>query len=128
MLWLERFAASRAIAYGLVTEVVDEGTALDGALEGASGMSQLPPLAVRAIKQASEVAAESSRAAGLLIEQLAYAALAQTNDADEAALAFVEKRDPGYGSMRVGRITADTPGIGTPVDRDHRPGHVAGGI
>ena len=96
MLWLDRFPAQRALEFGLVTEVVDEGRSLAAALEGAARMVALPPLAVRAIKRASDVAAESSRAAGLVLEQLAYAALAQTHDADEAALAFVEKRDPRF--------------------------------
>jgi len=96
MLWLERFPARQALDYGLVTQVVDEGLGLTTALEGATRMALLPQLAVRAIKQASDVAAESSRAASLVIEQLAYASLAQTKDADEAAVAFVEKRDPRF--------------------------------
>ena len=96
MLWLDQFPARQAFAYGLVTEIVDEGAALDVALAGAARLSRLPALAVRAVKQASDVAVESSRAANLLIERLAYAMLAQTKDADEAALAFVEKRAPRF--------------------------------
>ena len=74
--------------------LVADGTSFEIAMTGAQRLAALPPLAVRTIKQASEAAADSSRAASLLIEQLGYAALAQTADADEAALAFEEKREP----------------------------------
>ena len=43
-----------------------------------SGSPALPPLAVSLTKQAIDAAAESPREAGLLIERLAYALLAQT--------------------------------------------------
>lgn len=88
MLWHERFGVEQASALGLVTEVVTEGEALAAAIAGAERMAKLPAQAVRTIKQASEAAAESPRAASLLIEQLSYAALAQTAEADAAARAF----------------------------------------
>jgi enoyl-CoA hydratase/carnithine racemase len=96
MLWRDRFPAETALSDGLVTEVVSAGSAVDVAIDGAQRMAALPRLAVRVTKQGAELAAESSRAASLLIEQLAYAALAQTADADEAALAFEEKRSPRF--------------------------------
>jgi len=96
MLWHDRMRAEQVHSLGLVTELVEDGLALEVALAGAERMAALPTLAVRAIKAASDAAAESSRAASLLIEQLAYAALAQTKDADEAALAFTEKRTPRF--------------------------------
>jgi enoyl-CoA hydratase/carnithine racemase len=92
MLWHERLSAEQAHSLGLVSEVVDGGNALSTALAGAERVADLPPLAVRIIKQGSEAAAESSRAASLLVEQLSYAALAQTEEADAAAAAF-ENRD-----------------------------------
>lgn len=95
MLWRERFSAEQAAEFGLVTEVVESG-ALPHAIDGAQRVAALPPLAVRAIKAASDVASDASRGANLLIEQLAYAALAQTADANEAALAFEEKREPRF--------------------------------
>jgi enoyl-CoA hydratase/carnithine racemase len=92
MLVRERFSAAEALALGLVTEVVDDGRALPRALELAERLAALPRLAVSVTKQAAEAAAESSREAALLIERLAYGMLAQTDEADEAAAAFVEKR------------------------------------
>jgi hypothetical protein len=39
---------------------------------------------------------EASREAAILVERLAYGLLAQTEDADEAARAFLEKREPRF--------------------------------
>jgi enoyl-CoA hydratase/carnithine racemase len=59
-------------------------------------LSKLPPLAVEVAKRAADAVADSSREASLLIERLAYAALAQTEDHAEATSAFEGKRDPGF--------------------------------
>jgi enoyl-CoA hydratase/carnithine racemase len=94
MLVRERFSAADARAWGLVTEVVEDGEGLPRALELAGRLAGLPALAASVTKQAVEAAAESSRETALLIERLAYGMLAQTPEADEAAAAFVEKRAP----------------------------------
>jgi enoyl-CoA hydratase/carnithine racemase len=60
---------------GLLTEVTAAGAALDRAVELAVALAAQPPLAVAWAKRAIDAAAESSTAAALLIEQLAYAAL-----------------------------------------------------
>jgi enoyl-CoA hydratase/carnithine racemase len=85
----DRVDAPEALRLGLVTEVVADGTALERALELATGLAGLPPLAVALAKQAIDAMAESSREAGVLIERVAYAALAQTPDAQGAVEAFV---------------------------------------
>jgi enoyl-CoA hydratase/carnithine racemase len=76
----------------VATEVVPPGQALSRALELAAQVAALPPLAASAAKQAADAIAESSREAGVLIERLAYAALAQTNEAREAGQAFGERK------------------------------------
>jgi enoyl-CoA hydratase/carnithine racemase len=81
MLLRDRVDARAALAHGLVTEVVAAGEALDRALEHARALAELPRLAAATTKQAIDAAAESSHAGALLIERLAYAALAQTEDA-----------------------------------------------
>jgi enoyl-CoA hydratase/carnithine racemase len=91
-----RLDAAEAHAIGMVAEVVDDGTALGRALELASELAALPPLALQAAKQAVDLAAESSREAVIMAEQLAYGMLAQTGDAQEAATAFAEKRPPRF--------------------------------
>ena len=86
----ERFGADDARRAGLVTEVVEEGKALDRALEVAVRLAALPHDAVAVTKQAIDAASTSPREAALLIERLAYAALAQTQAARDAAAEFGE--------------------------------------
>jgi enoyl-CoA hydratase/carnithine racemase len=83
-----RFDATEAHAIGIVTEVADD--ALARALEIAAELAALPPLAVRTAKATIDLAAESSREAAILMEQLAYGMLAQTPDAHAAATAFTD--------------------------------------
>ncbi len=80
----ERVDAEEAYRLGLVTEVVAAGSALERALELARGLAELPATALALAKQAIDAMAESSREAGILIERVAYAALAQTPDAQGA--------------------------------------------
>jgi enoyl-CoA hydratase/carnithine racemase len=72
-----RFSAEEAARIGIVTEVVPAGGALARACELARALSDLPRLACALALRSIDAAAESSRDAALLIEQLAYAALAQ---------------------------------------------------
>jgi enoyl-CoA hydratase/carnithine racemase len=89
-----RFDAREALALGVVAEVVPAGKALERALEIAARLAELPALAVSVTKQAVDRIPESSREAAILIERLAYGMLAQTDEAHEAAEAFVAKRPP----------------------------------
>jgi len=91
MLLGRRFDAEEAKALGLVTEVVPMGRALERALEVAHELAALPPLAAQTAKQAADVMPEASREAGMLIERLAYAALAQTAEAKEAVEEFTRR-------------------------------------
>jgi enoyl-CoA hydratase/carnithine racemase len=91
MLLGHRFDAQEAKALGLVTEVVPAGKALERALEVAHELAELPPLAVQTAKQAADVMPEASREAGILIERLAYAALAQTTEAKDAVEEFTRR-------------------------------------
>ena len=93
----ERIDAAEALRIGLVTEVVAEGAALERAVELAAGLAELPALALSLAKEAIDAMAESSRDAGLLVERLAYAALAQTPDAQGAVDAFVSGQDSSGG-------------------------------
>jgi enoyl-CoA hydratase/carnithine racemase len=96
MLLRDRFDAEEARAFGLVTAVVPEGTAEARAIEIGNELAALPALAVEVAKRAADAAADSSREASLLIERLAYAALAQTQDHAEATAAFEQERDPTF--------------------------------
>lgn len=87
----ESVDAAEALRLGLVTEVVPEGEALERAVELGERLAELPPLAVTLTKQAIDAMAESSREAGILIERIAYAALAQTPEAEGAVEAFLSR-------------------------------------
>jgi enoyl-CoA hydratase/carnithine racemase len=87
-----RIDAHEALAWGLVSEVVPAGEALDRALALAHQLAGLPKLAASVAKQAIDAVPESSHAVGILIERLAYATLAQTEDAQAASGAFERRR------------------------------------
>jgi enoyl-CoA hydratase/carnithine racemase len=78
-----RLSAEEAYRIGVVSEVVDRD-ATARAVELAADIASLPPLAVEVTKRAIAAAAESGRDTALLVEQLAYAALAQTEAHAEA--------------------------------------------
>jgi len=88
----ERLDAQEALRVGLVTEVVPRGAALARALELAQRLAALPPLAVTLTKEAIDALGESSREAALLVERLAYAALAQTGEARAGVDAFARRQ------------------------------------
>jgi len=81
----DRITAAEALAIGLVTEAVPAGAALGRALDLAQRLAALPPAAVAVVKSAVDAGAEAPRAAGVLIERLAYGLLAQTQAARGAA-------------------------------------------
>jgi enoyl-CoA hydratase/carnithine racemase len=83
-----RVDAAEAFRLGVATEMVAAGQALPRALELARQVAELPPLAASAAKRAADAIAGSTREAGILVERLAYAALAQTGEAKEAGKAF----------------------------------------
>lgn len=75
MLLRRRLPAEEAHRLGLVTEVVPDAEAR--ALAAAAELADLPATAVAVVKRAADLVGDASREAGILIEQLAYAALAQ---------------------------------------------------
>ncbi len=83
----EHVDAPAALALGLVTEVVDPGGSLTRALELAQRLSRLAPLAVSVTLQVIDALPEASRAAGLGLERIAYALLAQTGEAAQGLTA-----------------------------------------
>ena len=92
LLLRKRVDAGEAYRLGVVTEVVAAGEALPRALELAQQVGDLPPLAAAAAKQAANAMAESSREAGIMLERLAYAALAQTDESRAAGEAFSSRK------------------------------------
>jgi enoyl-CoA hydratase len=77
-------APQKALSLGLLTEVVPNGGSLPRALELAERLSELPRLAASVTKQVIDSLPETSRHAGLGLERMAYALLAQTGEATQA--------------------------------------------
>jgi enoyl-CoA hydratase/carnithine racemase len=83
-----RIDAAQALSLGLVTDVVPAGTAVERAVRLAGQLAELPPAMVQVGKRTIDVAAESSSAAVLLLEELAYATLNATGDAADRQARF----------------------------------------
>ena len=96
MLAGEPISADEAMAMGLVSEVVDDERLDERAVVLASLIASRPPIAVRLIKQVALAGADSSLAAGLLLERRAFESLFDTQDQKEGMRAFAERRAPVF--------------------------------
>ncbi len=92
----KRFDAARALALGLVMEVVPLAT-LDAAVDAIVEQLQLcAPLSTQMAKQAIDRGVEVGIEEGLRIERSCYEKTLFTEDRNEGLLAFAEKRTPRY--------------------------------
>ena len=89
-------SAKDAEAHGLVTKLVPAADVVPAALELAARIASMPPVAVRAAKEAVNRAFEGSLEAGLEFERRAFYLLFDTDDAKEGLAAFTEKRKPTW--------------------------------
>ncbi|MCU1612713.1 MAG: enoyl-CoA hydratase [Frankiales bacterium] len=86
--------AERAAAVGLVNRVVDEGGALDAALELAGTIAANGPLAVAATRQIARSAADWTLDESWARQDAIMRPVFASEDAREGATAFAEKRTP----------------------------------
>lgn len=86
--------AERAAEVGLVTRVVEEGAALDVALELAEKIGANAPLAVQASKEIARRAAEWTGDLAWSEPAKVFGPVFTSEDAKEGARAFAEKRPP----------------------------------
>ena len=99
MRWLltgDLLSAAAAHGLGLVSEVVADGRVLPHALEIATRIAALPPLAVAAIKNAVLVGADLPLEAALRLEGQSFQMLFASEDRAEGMRAFIEKRKPEF--------------------------------
>jgi len=92
----EKFDAQEALRIGVVDEVVESELLLERAMKLADKIASQPPMAIRFCKKAVNLSMESSLQAGLLFEQVQSIYCLGTEDKDEAAAAFLEKRMPKF--------------------------------
>lgn len=88
--------ADRAAQFGLVNEVVPDDTLDERLAALATTVAANGPLAVRLILEAFSQTEADSLAQALSLEDAAFQAVLQSEDAREGAQAFLEKRDPRY--------------------------------
>ena len=88
--------AEEARLAGLVSEVVDDGTALATALALAERIASRAPLAMRQGKALVNAALETPLSAHLVLERQGFSALFGTADKREGVTAFFEKRNPQW--------------------------------
>lgn len=96
MLTGEPIDARAAFACGLVSELSPTGAALDQALALARTVAAMPPLAVRAIREAVQLGQDAPLETALQYERKAFQLLFDSADQEEGMRAFLEKRPPRY--------------------------------
>lgn len=88
--------AETALRYGLINRIVPQEDLLDAASALAATLAKLPPLAVRAGKEAILRGLEMPLAQGMALEDQFENWLMKTEDFLEGIQAFVEKRPPEF--------------------------------
>ena len=92
----ERISADKALAIGLVEEVVATGEALAVATRLATSAGGQSPTSVTACKRLIHAARDITIAGGLAAERTEFVALFSTEDQREGVNAFLEKRKPDW--------------------------------
>ena len=92
-----RLTAERAAHFGLINEVVPHDEVMSVAMDYARQIREMPPLAVRAIKELAVRAHQGlPLMEGLRLEATMSYVLKQTEDAREGTTAFAEKRPADF--------------------------------
>lgn len=89
-------SAQEAWAAGLVSELVDDDQVQATALEQASLIAAMPPLAAEQIKEVILAGMDAPLEAALALERKANALLFASQDQKEGMQAFIEKRKPRF--------------------------------
>ena len=90
------FTAERALAAGIVTEIVPEEALLERARTAAAALAVLPPESVRLTKQLMKRPLAAAVAEQMAEEARLFAGRLQSAQAKEAMTAFIEKRKPDF--------------------------------
>jgi enoyl-CoA hydratase/carnithine racemase len=92
----ETIAGEKALALGLVNEVVDEGTALDRARELAAAIASRGPVSNRLAKALVDAALDLPLDAALSMSTTAQQRIFESRDLHEGVAAFFAKRPPVF--------------------------------
>lgn len=88
--------ARDALAMGLASEVVADDAVQERALELATQIAALPPLAIMQIKEVLLAGQDASLESALMLERKAFQLLFASRDQKEGMQAFMEKRQPEF--------------------------------
>jgi 2-oxoglutaroyl-CoA hydrolase len=92
-----RISAPEAHQWGLVTRVVDDSAALDGAIDELVGkLVSMSPLALITVKRVLNTSYDTSLSVGLEVEGHAYEKLRESEDYKEGIAAFSERRKANF--------------------------------
>lgn len=92
----DSFDAQTALRWGLVNKVVKPAELMDTAQDFARRLARNAPLAVQSAKELALRSRDVDLATGLRMEQLMLRLLQTSQDVDEGAKAFAEKRAPAF--------------------------------
>ncbi len=92
----ERLKADKALAIGLVEEVVEQGQALEAAIALAEKVGEQSPVAVSACKSLIQHGRSDTMTSALPLERELFVKLFDTKDQTEGVNAFLEKRAPNW--------------------------------
>ena len=90
------FSAEKALAAGIVTEIVPEAELLEYAMDAAAGVAALPPSSLRATKSLMKKRMAAPLAQAMQDEGGEFRARLSSPEAREAMTAFFEKRKPDF--------------------------------
>ena len=92
----EPVGAAAACEMGIVSEVVDDGTALEVAVAIAGTIAGHPPLNVSAIRSIARHAEGSDLRTSIALERTTFQLLFDSADHSEGLKAFLDRRTPSY--------------------------------
>jgi enoyl-CoA hydratase len=90
------FGAAEAHAVGLASEVAPTGQALARAIEIATEIAAMPPIAVMQIKEIINAGLSAPLDTALMLERKAFQLQFATRDQKEGMRVFMEKRKPTF--------------------------------
>jgi enoyl-CoA hydratase/carnithine racemase len=90
------FSAAEALSMGVISEVAPTGQALPRAIEIASEIAAMAPIAIMQIKEIVNAGLNAPLDSALMLERKAFQLLFATRDQKEGMAAFKEKRKPKF--------------------------------
>lgn len=92
----DRLDAQEAFSSGVISEIVEDSSAIPAAIALAARIAKLPPISQRLIKEVTLAGVDAPLDTGLALERRAVQILFDTDDLQEGIAAFFDKREPVF--------------------------------